>query len=37
MITLNVQIGVNPLSNHRPLRVYRHPACHFCFTVGENG
>ena len=37
MITINVQVGVNPLVNHRPLYVYRHPACHYCFTVGEDG
>ena len=24
MITLNVQMGVNPLINHRPLYTYRH-------------
>ena len=32
-----MQIGVNPLINHRPLYLYQHPACHFTFTVGENG
>lgn len=37
MLTLNAQVGVNPLINHRPLSVYRHPACHYCYTIGENG
>jgi hypothetical protein len=37
MITLNVQIGVNPLINHKPKQVYAHPLCSFTFTVGENG
>lgn len=37
MITLNVQIGVNPLVNHKPKQLYAHPLSAFAFTLGENG
>lgn len=37
MITLNAQVGVNPLTNHRPQSIYRHPACRHTYTIGENG
>ena len=37
MITLNAQVGVNPLVNHRPQSIYRHSACRHLYTVGESG
>lgn len=37
MITLNAQVGVNPLLNHRPISIYRHPSCTYTFTIGQNG
>jgi hypothetical protein len=37
MITLNVQLGVNPLISHRPTQIYSHPNSHIQFTAGENG
>lgn len=37
MIALNVQIGVNPLINHKPKQLYSHPLSSFNFTIGENG
>lgn len=37
MITLNAQVGVNPLINHRPQSLFRHPACRYAYTVGESG
>jgi hypothetical protein len=37
MITLNVQLGVNPLINHKPRQAFVDPLCTFTFTVGENG
>lgn len=37
MITLNVQVGVNPLINHRPKQVYKNPLCTFIYTIGDHG
>ena len=37
MITLNVQLGVNPLINHKPRQVYQDPNTPFAYTIGENG
>ena len=37
MITLNVQLGVNPLISHHPRQLYRDPSCPLAFTVGDNG
>jgi hypothetical protein len=37
MITLNAQVGVNPLINHRPLSLFQHPTCRYIYTIGENG
>jgi hypothetical protein len=37
MITLNVQIGVNPIINHKPKQLYKDSKCRFTYTIGENG
>lgn len=37
MITLNVQLGVNPMISHRPRQLYIDPECPLVFTVGDNG
>lgn len=37
MITLNVQIGVNPIINHRPKQLFTNSLCRFTYTIGENG
>jgi hypothetical protein len=37
MITLNLQVGVNPLINHKPISLFTHPACRFAYTIGDNG
>lgn len=37
MITLNVQLGVNPMVSHKPNQLYIDPECPLVFTVGDNG
>lgn len=37
MITLNLQLGVNPLINHKPRKAHRDPNTPFTYTIGENG
>lgn len=34
MIALNVQIGVNPIINHKPTHLYAHPLSRFTYTIG---
>jgi hypothetical protein len=34
MITLNVQIGVNPIINHKPKQLYKDSKCRFVYTIG---
>jgi hypothetical protein len=37
MITLNLQIGPNPLAAHKPKALLTHPATPRLFTLGEDG
>jgi hypothetical protein len=37
MINMNIQIGVNPLVNHSPSKLFKSPQSKFNFTLGVNG
>jgi hypothetical protein len=37
MITLSMEIGINPIINHRPVSIFKHLNSSLHFSIGEYG